>query len=193
MHPRAGAAILLSGEQSPASPDGLPLQQLAGAGSDCSLAASLGPSSSPLKLETLGMEEEVEEELGGCSSEDASQYTTTYYTTLEPHSGGSSPQQLSASLPAPAGLESAGATSELEGGMELSQGICAPSSSSSSTSSSSMPSDGGAGSSVKHWSYEEQFKQVNPPPITSSTFCHFFHLAIIGWSCTYQLLLTLCG
>ena len=185
MHPSAGAAIIMNGEPSSRpspSSDSLSLQQLASA--KCLLATSVRPGTSSFKLDTLGVEEEEvmeeeeeedeeeeeEEELAAfrhCSSDDVSQYTTTYYTTLDPHGEEeSSPHKITS--PPPAEDLRPTADSEDGGAARLSQSICAPS---SSPNSSSAPREGGGGSNVKHWSYEEQFKQVcSPLFLLSSSF-----------------------
>lgn len=111
-----------------------------------------------------------------CSlGEEAVTYTTQYYTTLHPHSRGSSPVMLHAeespTLDAgnisprsnsTKGTSSVSESSSGEGGemecltVEQDVGECI-----SSLSDSGTGSMVGGDGTVKHWTYEDQFKQVS--------------------------------
>ena len=137
-------------------------------------------NSSPLPLQGIGVYElTVERSLDErctavVSTDEANKYATQYYT-VELQSRESSPV-LNTGSPSgsetPASSATASTSSEpselplgLAGGMQ--QSLCVQSSVSSQSSD-------GSGSTVKHWTYEEQFKQV--PLITLYVQYSLVHL-----------------
>ena len=91
--------------------------------------------------------------------DDSSKYTMQYYTTVEPQSGENSPHMLGLSptearMPVNSGTTSTSSESSSGPEMGIHQSLCVPSSAGEGTQSDS------GGSTVKQWTYEEQFKQV---------------------------------
>ena len=89
--------------------------------------------------------------------DDVMPYSSEYYSTLDSQSGPNSPKDSSGNL-TPDSVSSKGSEtlSALEDEIMPHQGMCIPMS-----SSHHQGEEGATSTQIKHWTYEDQFKQVN--------------------------------
>ena len=139
------------------------------------LAQTLNQISTPVYHITTDESSEDKFNLG----DEAVTYTTQYYTTVEPQSTASSPLMQPASPERDSGMLTPASVSSKEssssdiasdgamGGSVMQQNICVTSSGGIPLSDGLSEANSGtnsgnpvAGATVKHWTYEDQFKQV---------------------------------